>query len=601
MQLGKFEIIEELGKGGFGIVYKARDLSLGRLVALKVLHPQLTVDPSFIENFHAEAQNLAKIEHNNVVAIHEIAESEGRMYIAMRYLPGGNLADLIRDSAPLTANQVISIISQVADGLAAGHKQGIIHRDVKPGNILFDEDGKAVVADFGVARAVQTSSIGTTAVTGSAVGTPYYRPKELWQGSPPPSPATDVYSLACVMVEMLTGNILFYGDTQEQVLTRHLFADVRTLLKGMKNPGLSPYKDVLARALSKDPADRYQGMTAFISALSAIGLKTTGDGKPGDGKHKKRRDERSAGNRISKKQLKKQGKSVKEPGKDPSGTGEPEQKPKRLPWYARLAIILTAFVLLLLGWIFRDKLFYLPQSYTRSVDKMEMMYIPPGFFAMGSNNSTDEQPLHLVNLSGYWIDRYEVSNGQYARCVAARACDPPKMIASSTRKSYYVNVAFADYPVVYVNWHDAQDYCTWVGGRLPTEAEWEKAARGHTDIRTYPWAFGKPTGQLANYHSLAGDTAKVGSYEAGSSPYGVMDMAGNVWEWVQDWYQVDYYQEKTGWKDPTGPQTVQSYRVLRGGSWFSGEGCLQVSDRYFSFPDYAYNNIGFRCVFPASP
>ena len=264
--LGKYEILEEIGKGGFGIVYKARDTSLDRLVALKILHPQLTVDSRFVENFKREARSLAKIAHPNVVTVHEIGELEGRLFITMRYLPGGSLADRLKKEGSLPLDEALKIIQEVSAGLEAGHKRNIIHRDVKPGNILFDEEGQAVIADFGVARAVQLSSLGTSTQSSATVGTPFYRPPELWRGSPPPSPATDVYSLACVLFEMLSGEILFQGDTPDQLITKHLLDDPQTLMKASWNKLPKSIQAVIAKSLSKDPLQRYQDISSFMQA-----------------------------------------------------------------------------------------------------------------------------------------------------------------------------------------------------------------------------------------------------------------------------------------------------------------------------------------------
>ena len=224
------------------------------------------------------------------------------------------------------------------------------------------------------------------------------------------------------------------------------------------------------------------------------------------------------------------------------------------------------------------------------IDGAVMVYVPEGEFRMGSEDEDawdDEKPEHQVYLDAFWIYQTEVTNAQYRQCVEEDAC----LLPGDTTK--YQDADYADHPVVHVSWYDADAYCQWSRGQLPTEAEWEKAARG-TDGRIYPWGDQKPTCNLANFSGCVGGTSRVGSYPDGASPYGALDMAGNVWEWVADWYAEDYYSRSPD-DNPTGP-TSGNKRGIRSGSWYSGRGSLRVSYRNRYGPDNWYGNYGFRCL-----
>jgi formylglycine-generating enzyme required for sulfatase activity len=220
--------------------------------------------------------------------------------------------------------------------------------------------------------------------------------------------------------------------------------------------------------------------------------------------------------------------------------------------------------------------------------------IEAGPFEMGDGDET-----HTITLADYYIDQYEVTNGQYAACVDAGDCEqPPASISSSTRDGYYGNLAYADYPVIYVDWFQSRAYCLWRGGELPTEAQWEKAARG-PEGQTYPWGEETADCTRTNISGCAGDTREVGSYPAGASPYGVYDMAGNVWEWVLSELRDYPYDPDDGRENIEGENRTH-VRVLRGGSWLYAGDFARATPRYNYDPIYQFEYNGFRCA-AASP
>jgi formylglycine-generating enzyme required for sulfatase activity len=229
-----------------------------------------------------------------------------------------------------------------------------------------------------------------------------------------------------------------------------------------------------------------------------------------------------------------------------------------------------------------------------------MIPIPAGCYSMGdtfNEAGRDEFPVHVVCLSAFEMDAHEVTNSDYRACVDAAACGLPYRTDSYTRPVYYGDPAFDDYPVTYVSWFQARDYCAWAGKRLPTEAEWEYAARGGLAGNRYPWG-NEVSGSDANFWNSGdpedNDTNAVMSYPPNG--YGLYDMAGNVFEWMNDWFGLEYYSESPQ-DDPQGPETGVD-KVLRGGSfYYDCPYTMRVADRGWVFPDYTGDmSLGFRCA-----
>ena len=207
---------------------------------------------------------------------------------------------------------------------------------------------------------------------------------------------------------------------------------------------------------------------------------------------------------------------------------------------------------------------------------------------MGSMDNQNEMPTHTVDLDDFWIMQTEVTNAEYGRCVMVPACTPPN-------NQRWNDATYANYPVINTTWHQANQYAAWAGGRLPTEAEWEKAARS-TDARVYPWGEQEISDQLLNYNFVKGATMPVGSYPAGAGPYGTLDMAGNVEEWVGDWYGDSYYASAPA-KNPLGPGDGV-FRVVRGGSFNSKRMDVRTTARGKALPNSHFPSVGFRVVVP---
>lgn len=641
--IGRYQIEKQLGEGGMAVVYLARDPNFDRPVVVKIIKREYSALAEFRARFNREARLIARLEHDAIVPVYDFGEDDGQPYIVMRPMTGGTLADRLKQGA-LPLAEVAPILERVADALDYAHTQGVIHRDLKPGNILFDLRGKPYLSDFGIAKSVEA----TTKLTGTGtIGTPAYMSPEQVQAVAELDRRSDVYSLAVMTFELLTGELPFKARDAVGLMFAHVSTPAPDIRKS--NPNLPRESDgIFKRALAKNPADRFQTTGEFAQALSKLAAKPSA--RP------------LFPIRVtSPVQADTPPKQPTPPGGQPPTTPATitaTQTRQALPLTSRssrqwvlwlIPIVLVGvcgLVLLASGfWALpsllgnrllvttevkvalatsRPATTLAPTKTSRPTvtltpsptpiptlgigstlvsqkDEMVMVYVPEGDFVMGSANSDpeavkDEKPQHVVYLDAFWIYKTEVTNAMYHLCLEAKVCKAPSAIDSATHPDYFDNPDYQDYPVVHVNWNDAWAYCNWAGSRLPTEAEWEKAARGELG-QLYPWGNDPPSAARFNFASVLDDPAEVGSYPNGQSPYGALDLAGNVWEWVSSVYDPYPYRADDGRENFYSTQM----RVLRGGSWDTSENSYaRAANRSVGWLSYQNSSLGFRCAQSAS-
>jgi formylglycine-generating enzyme required for sulfatase activity/serine/threonine protein kinase len=441
-------------------------------------------------------------------------------------------------------------------------------------------------------------------ITGALMGTPTYMPPEIWRGEAATA-RSDVYSLGVLLYEIAAGVAPHRGDAQQAMRRSALGRDATPL--AVAAPGIDPgFAAIVDRCLRRDPDQRYAAGDAVRQALDALGSRASREGH----------DDAPRG---------------QEPAL--SGTEDPPRSPERAArprarWRRAGAVAAAAIALGLVAARLRSGASSPAHGGAAVAERCadDMVEVPAGAFAMGSPEGTgdaDEHPRHAVALSAYCIDRTEVTVAAYARCATAGACGtapltvnwPSYSVDDVKRFSRWCNRGDRpDHPINCIDWEMASTYCAWRGRRLPTEAEWEYAARGG-DGRAYPWGDAAPGPRrlnacggecaamasregiaLAGLHSADdgwATTAPVGSYPEGASRFGALDMAGNVWEWTADWYGP--YAAAPG-ADPAGAPAGTS-RVSRGGGWSSGAAeTARAADRDWFDPNVRETGLGFRCA-----
>jgi formylglycine-generating enzyme required for sulfatase activity/tRNA A-37 threonylcarbamoyl transferase component Bud32 len=542
--LGDGYVVEgRLGAGGFAVVFQVRDVHLKRKLAVKVLSPDVIASHSVLERFRREAETVAQLSHPHIVKLHFIGQKDDLVYLVMEMIDGGSLADRLQRERMLPIEDAARIFGEVAGALAHAHKRGVVHRDIKPQNVLLDsESGRALVTDFGIAR---TAEGGSLTATGMVVGTPAYLSPEQVTGEPSDHRA-DIYALGVMAYEVLAGRAPFTGPTPTAVLMKRLGGPPEPL-RSIRKEVPAALEELVDACLATNPDERIQNAADIARAVTGH--------SPVSGAHTT---------------------SIR-----PSLARRPAPRSKTATLALAAAIIVAAGIGAYVIATSADDGHRARPVDTAPVDS-GMVLILAGTYPIGSDTGPAiVRPARTVQLTAFGIEATEVTVADFDRYLRARSLPAPW----STRPD-------STFPVTGVLYAEAVNYCTWrhpQGGRLPREEEWEAAARGMQG-RSYPWGVAwNPN--AANAGSRRGGPAPVGSYPEGRTPEGVYDLIGNVWEWTSSRYAP--YTDTT---------RATNLYVIRGGGFNALE---RVSTATFrggmpavtSREDLAAT--GFRCVMPA--
>ena len=602
MRVGGYEVLGELGRGGMGVVFRVRSPT-GPEAALKLI---VKTDAATFARFDRERRLLGSLgEEQGFVGLLDAGQSSEGAWLVMPLVPGGTLRRRLGQGF-LGVEETIALGTELASALGTAHALGIVHRDVKPENVLFTASGRALLADLGLAKHFDPLARGASQsvrLTGPGVfkGTAGYTAPEQVQEARSAGPPCDVFALGAVLYECLSGRPAFPGESVIEVLTRVSSGTVEPLGR----PEVPAWLEkVVAKALAPDPRERFadgvslaralrergskkaesprKRWALLLLALAALGIAAgvaiglgLSSPRPEKGPHP------PAGLRLA-------------PGPVPAADG------KDVPLY----------------------LLRLPDGLD-----MEMVALPAGDFLMGADDAEAydrEKPKHRHALDqACWIGRTDVTWAQFrAFCRATGRAEPEKPPWWSS-----IPGTKDDHPVVQVSWQDARDYGRWAGGLLPTEAEWEKAARG-TDGRKWPWGNEWDPGARCNFadascpldvldagggkklvdlfHRAKMDwdkehsdgfayTSPAGHFLAGASPCGALDMAGNVGQWCDDAFEERAY-ERYVRGDRLPPLGDRTERVQRGGCWYVPARMCRSAFRASGAPDHGNNGVGFRIV-----
>ncbi len=509
-----YEIHDVIGEGGMGVVYRATDRAIGRKVAIKTLHANLLGEPRIRRRFVREAKVMMALNHHpNVVSVYDFVQTEDVAAVVMALIDGPTLDTWLEKwGAQLPFGDVLEIFDGVLAGLGEAHAAQVIHRDLKPDNVLLETHGDRVVAkvvDFGIAKILEGTSY---TVTGMLLGTFKYMSPEQAKGSQSLDYRSDLYSVGVSLYRACTGRCPFEGESHFALMTAH--ASDTPDPPSMHRPSIPPLLErLILDSLAKDPAARPQSCAEFRERLTAALADVT---------------------------------------------------PVREPRVFEPAI--------------------------QRADGVELLLVPAGDFLLGPSK-------RKVWVDSFYVCRNPVTNAQFARFLETTGYEPedPRRFLTHWRGKTCPS-KLADHPVTWVCWHDARAYAAWAGLRLPTEAEWEKAARG-TDGQKYPWGRDEPTKQHAHYGCPSAGPVPVDACPRGASPFGAHGMAGNVQQWCEDIDDPRFYLMGPD-RNPRNTVSADgsTSHVARGGSFVYDKRSLRTFARRSFAASFRLADVGIRCV-----
>jgi formylglycine-generating enzyme required for sulfatase activity/tRNA A-37 threonylcarbamoyl transferase component Bud32 len=598
--LGHYLLLERLGEGGMGQVFKARETRLGRIVALKVLRKERITKPETLRRFHKEIEATARLSHPNIVHAYDAEPIGDALVYAMEYVEGIDLARLVQKSGPLPVTQACEYVRQAALGLQHIHEHGMVHRDIKPANLMrAGPEGIIKILDMGLARWLDENAgdqITKLTRLGTVMGTIDYLAPEQALNARRADIRSDLYSLGCTFYFLLTGRVPFpTGEPMAKLLAHQ--CDPPPPVQELR-PDVPPHVAALiARLMAKHPDDRPQTPAELALELASRGVPEIAPPLASGGLQPPQCAESQG-------------------AEAPRSQATPLASRRRGKfWIAAVVVIFAPLLTGLLVYLFRGGRQPAPKDgaadtsgatlsgsvLTNSLG-MKLVRIPAGSFFMGStanepNHRRDEEPSHQVTITQpFYLGMYLVTVGDFRAFVRATR-DGGEGSGGSWRDPGWEQTD--EHPVACVSWHDARAFCGWLSQkehrtyRLPREAEWEYACRASS---TAAYCYGPDPKKLhdyAWYRDNAGERAHpVGRLKP--NRWGLFDMHGNLLQWCDDYYDAGFYQ-KVVLEDPQGPARG-GRRVLRGASWNSTAADCRSARRGASQPAENGNDRGFRVV-----